>query len=111
MKYKVGDKVRIINKRGIGWNCCGEMDEYFGKVVTITSMQDNGNFHVDSKCWLFSKKDIDENPRIETKIFNAGNKTVVILADGRRGEAKCSPDDEYNPVVGVAIAYGRALAK
>ncbi len=50
-------------------------------------------------------------PETNVKVFNAGNKTVVILADGRRGEAKCSPEDEYNPVVGVSIAYGRALAK
>lgn len=34
-KYNVGDKVRIISKRGVAWNYDGEMDKYCGTVMTI----------------------------------------------------------------------------
>lgn len=34
-KYKVGDKVRIVTKRGDHWNPEGKMDHWMGKVMTI----------------------------------------------------------------------------
>lgn len=41
MKYKVGDKVRIVKKKtGIGWNSYGYMDKWLGKVMTIRDIDD-----------------------------------------------------------------------
>lgn len=36
MKLKVGDKVKLKNERGKGWNFDGEMDKYIGKIVTVS---------------------------------------------------------------------------
>ena len=36
MKYKVGDKVRIVKNRTDEMNLYGKMDEWLGKTVTIS---------------------------------------------------------------------------
>ena len=46
----------------------------------------------------------------ERVIYNS-NATVVILDDGSKGIAKCSPTDTFNKTQGVKIAYLRAKIK
>jgi len=38
-----------------------------------------------------------------------GNKTTVMLSDGRIGEVTCYYKDTFDPAVGVAEAYKKAL--
>lgn len=38
MKLKVGDKVKLKNRRGKIWNYEGKMDKYIGKIVTISNI-------------------------------------------------------------------------
>ena len=53
MKYKVGDKVRIVKKRTDNMNFYGKMDEYSGTIMTIVEvynsyyvmMEDYGHYH------------------------------------------------------------------
>ena len=42
MNYKVGDKVRIKNRRGANWNPEGEMDHWMGEVMTLRKKHYNG---------------------------------------------------------------------
>lgn len=63
-------------------------------------------------------KDSNENKRdgfyIKSKserVIHSGNRTIVILNDGSKGMAKCSPDDEYDKTKGIKIAYIRAKIK
>lgn len=45
-KFKVGQKVRVISERKEHWNDDGEMDVYFGRVVTISKiLPENTGFH------------------------------------------------------------------
>ena len=39
MKLKVGDKVKLKNRRGTNWNWEGKMDKYIGKIVTISDIR------------------------------------------------------------------------
>ena len=41
MKYKVGDKVRIVKKRCMSMNIHGQMDMYLGTIMTIDAIIDN----------------------------------------------------------------------
>jgi len=58
-KYKVGDTVRLVSKRGWSWNALGNMDKYLGKEVVITALsRDNFKFE-GSEHWAFSIADIE----------------------------------------------------
>lgn len=38
MNLKVGDKVKLKNRRGKAWNSDGMMDKYIGKIVTVSDI-------------------------------------------------------------------------
>lgn len=45
MKYKVGDRVRIVKeKTGRNWNSEGRMDKWLGEIMTIESVLDFENY-------------------------------------------------------------------
>ena len=45
------------------------------------------------------------------RVIHNGNATIVILDDGSKGKAKCSPQDDFNKTKGIKIAYLRAKIK
>lgn len=60
MKLKVGDKVKLKNRRGKCWNFAGEMDKYIGKTVTISKICYDNNFKIDDNGgWMFDFDDIE----------------------------------------------------
>ncbi len=42
LKYKVGDKVKIVNHRVVGMNSEGLMDKWCGKIMTIDKISEDG---------------------------------------------------------------------
>lgn len=40
MKLKIGDKVKLKNRRGKHWNSEGMMDKYIGQIVTVSGIQE-----------------------------------------------------------------------
>lgn len=65
MKYKVGDKVLLKNKRGDTWSVFGGMDKYIGEVVTISKLIKNGfeiveDDKTNSVPWKFRFEDIEK---------------------------------------------------
>lgn len=67
MNLKVGDKVKLKNRRGVSWNSDGMMDKYIGKIVTVsvihhffgdcfTIKEDDGRGF---PRWVFSPEDIE----------------------------------------------------
>lgn len=68
MELKVGDKVKLKNRRGIGWNIDGMMDKYIGKIVTVSDIHQGcfGNgFTIKEDDgrgfprWMFTPEDIE----------------------------------------------------
>lgn len=66
MKLKVGDKVKLKNRRGKNWNYEGKMDKYIGKIVTISHIRSTiigVRFEIEedtgSSKWDFSLDDIE----------------------------------------------------
>lgn len=75
MKYKVGDKVKLKNRKGRFWNAEGDMDCYMGKVVTISKI-DGHSFEIEEDNrnrgtlkWSFDFDDIEE--KISQKHFKS----------------------------------------
>ena len=122
MKYKVGDKVRIVSKWGEG--CCqnrsGKMDKWLGKVMTVRDVgitlyrmvediEDN-----ESGGWAWTENCI-AGLACENKIVitSDGEKTLARLYDGKKvvktATAKCSPDDKFSFETGAKIAFERLI--
>lgn len=125
MKYKIGDKVRIVSKKtGVCWNSEGKMDKWLGKVMTIrdtlsdslySMKEDDGEFYGDGWCWHEEMIEglAPELPGSKVVITTDGKTTLARLYDGKkvikRAEAKCSPHDEFNFNVGAALAFSRLM--
>jgi hypothetical protein len=126
MKYKVGDKVRIVSKwpknRAAKQNRDGLMDKWLGKVMTIRDV--GGDYYR-------MEEDEHELPFFNGWVWNeaciAGpvNRKIIVMTDGvtttaklfsgkelvKSAEAKCSPDDTFCFEAGAAIAIGRLLGR
>lgn len=134
-KYKVGDKVRIVDKweKHSFHNDEGLMDEWLGKVMTIKSvvlgcgyfMEEDQGTRKDSvfDCWLWSDDMIaglvSEAPAQKSDekivIFRKGDKVIARHYVGKRiadeAVATCSKDDEFVFDYGASLAAHRLFAK
>lgn len=124
MKYKAGDKVRIVSKwrKGCRQNDIGKMDKWLGKVMTIRSVDYPNlcykmNEDEDERGglgWYWYENSI-EGLACEKKIVitSDGEKTLARLYDGNKviktATAKCSPDDKFDFETGAKIAFERLL--
>ena len=65
MKLKVGDKVKLKNRRGQEWNRNGKMDKYIGKLVTVSDIWYGNGFTIKEDDgrgfprWVFCLEDIE----------------------------------------------------
>ena len=122
MKYKAGDKVRIVSKWGKGCheNADGKMDKWLGKVMTVRDVgitlyrmvediEDN-----ESGGWAWTENCI-AGLACENKIVitTDGAETLARLYDGKKvvktATAKCSPDDKFSFETGAKIAFERLI--
>lgn len=121
MKYKVGDKVRIVSEwdNSCHQNSEGKMDKWLGKVMTIRAhrygcsykMKEDETEHR-GDGWLWNENCI-AGLACEKKIVitSDGEKTLARLYDGKKvvktATAKCSPDDKFDFETGATIAFER----
>lgn len=65
MKLKVGDKVKLKNRRGKSWDFDGMMDKYIGKIVTVSDITLGNGFTIKEDDgrgfprWVFRLEDIE----------------------------------------------------
>lgn len=124
-KFKVGDKVRILDGSKIknysgGWNN-KHMSDHIGEVHKITHIDEEWG---DSPCaaYMLDIEGICRHARWDERglelvneqkivITTDGKTTTATLYDGRQkiksAEAKCAPTDEFNFKYGAALALSR----
>lgn len=120
MELKVGDRVRIKNRRGYGWNSDGKMDKWMGKEVTIRKVYDANIVLIEEDVgergsadgWAWRKEDFEPIDNKETLvIYRKGNETIGILKSNgeeiRRAVAKCRKDDTCIFQTGVELVTER----
>lgn len=130
-KYKVGDRVRIVNHRTWNMNFFGEMDKWFGKTMTIRRVIALGYLMVEDSeencCegWFWDDDMIAglAEPQTERHGDNGlsvvirfhGNKTTARLMRGetivKTATARRNPADKYNRAEGARIAVERLFEK
>ena len=113
-KFKVGDIIKANKESNERYGVTAQKNGWTGKV---TSVKKNGDisvktltpeeyegrvFEVDERYFYL----VGDKQNI-THIVNK-NTVIVKLGDGRKGVAKCSPDDKFNIAFGTALAVARA---
>lgn len=125
MKYKVGDKVRIVKKwnNKTNQNKYGEMDKWLGKVMTIRAVLPHGVYRMvedegeGMHGWVWNENCIEglakEFPKIV--ITTDGTETMARLYKGgkvvKSATAKCHPQDSFDAYIGARIAFDRLLER
>lgn len=125
-KYKVGDKVRIVDHRTGPMNNFGKMDKWLGKVMTIRECflrgywmeEDYGENH--GMGWLWDDDMIsglaepDREPCTVELRFDGLITTATLKRGGREvktAEARCKPTDTYSRAEGARVAVERLFEK
>lgn len=123
-KYKVGDKVRIVNHRTFLMNLYGEMDKWLGKTMTIREVSADGIYFMEEdkhehygKGWAWCDSMISglAEPEFSVSIRFHDRLTVAeLIKDGKvvkAENARCNPKDKYRMAEGARIAVERLFKK
>lgn len=126
MKYKVGDKVRIVDHRTGPMNNFGKMDKWLGKVMTIRECLLSGYWMEEDYGenigfgWRWDDDMISglaepEREPCTVELRFDGMITTATLKRGGRGvktaEARCNPKDTYSRAEGARAAVERLFEK
>lgn len=119
MKYKVGDKVRIRKDLEVGVYYGGclfapKMQNLCGEIAYITGFYKHcGAYHIDSSTEYWTDEMFEEdkekmNDNDSIRILVNGNKVVAIhMETGKKGVARCHPDDKFDFYTGAKLALER----
>lgn len=125
-KYKIGDKVRIVDHRTYNMNPYGEMNKWLGKVMTIRGLssfgywmeEDYGEYLGDGWMWDDSMISGLAEPAREPCTVELRFDGMITTATLKRGgrdvktaEARCNPKDTYSRAEGARVAVERLFEK
>lgn len=125
-KYKVGDKVRIVDHRTGPMNNFGKMDKWLGKVMTIRECllsgywmeEDYGENIGYGWCWdddmISGLAEPGREPCTVELRFDGMITTATLKRGGRdvkTAEARCNPTDTYSRAEGARAAVERLFEK
>jgi hypothetical protein len=90
VEYKVGDKVRIVTKRGDHWNPEGKMDHWMGTVMTIRATYGNGWYYMEEdhkefhgNGWSWKEEDFAEKIPPYPKLTQEDLKRILNTCYGK----------------------------
>ena len=127
-KYKIGDKVRIVDYRTYRMNDFGKMDKWLGKVMTVRGIERglHGYWMVEDcgenkgRGWLWVDSMIaglaepEREPCTVELRFDGMITTATLKRGGRdvkTAEARCNPEDTYSRAEGARVAVERLFEK
>jgi hypothetical protein len=125
-KYKVGDKVRIVDHRTGPMNNFGKMDKWLGKVMTIRECllsgywmeEDYGENIGYGWCWdddmISGLAEPGREPCTVELRFDGMITTATLKRGGRdvkTAEARCNPTDTYSRAEGARVTVERLFEK
>lgn len=130
-KYKIGDRVRIVNRRTVNMNDDGNMDKWLGKTMTIKGQYGYGYKMLEDRdeycgCGWFWDDDMiaglaEAQPEqqgsnnLMVVIRFHGNETTAELLRGKTivktATARRNPTDKYSHAKGAALAVERLFEK
>jgi hypothetical protein len=134
MKYKVGDKVRIVSERPKDFVFFDKLEKYLGKTLTVIKVEwspvlgtlywfkeaiiESGFCAGDSwafrESWISGLADPKQEPCTVELRFDGMITTATLKRGGRdvkTAEARCNPKDTYSRAEGARVAVERLFEK
>lgn len=113
-KFKVGDIIKANKESNKEYDITTKKNGWTGivlailrdgsiRVATLTPVEYKGETYTVEEAYF----DLIKDGQIIMRIVNK-NAVIIKLDDGRKGVAKCSPDDKFSPAFGTALAVARA---
>lgn len=114
MRFKVGDRVKIICATNVSLGANRKIGIVTDKISTHGLRSNNDGFNVDTghgKIWRIGFDSVCEKLPNETIVIYRKGSEVIALdkTDGKKAVAKCSPDDEFDFKVGARLAFDRLM--
>lgn len=112
-KFKVGDRVKFVKKVEPFFSFERNLPKGItGKVIVVDNDDNSIRVVWDNSLTCWCNANNCELILLDTiKHIINGRATIVILPDGRKGVAKCHPDDKFDEYEGLRIATARAYGK
>lgn len=117
-KFKVGDKLRILDGSNIqsyrgGWT--SDMDDFVGDIVTVESISEplrgwNFGYRMKECGFLWDEIGLELAETDQITINRYGNKVVAKMGK-KTGVARCNETDPFDLYTGVKIAVDRLFGK
>lgn len=117
-KFKVGDKVRILDGSKIknyvgGWYT--NMKKYVDTITTISCVYKSRSGKIGYKChdisnYIFDGRGLERCGNETIVIYRKDNEVVALdKQTGKKAIAKCSPEDTFDFNVGAKLAFDRLM--
>jgi hypothetical protein len=117
-KFKVGDKVRILDGSTIknyagGW--CTNMKKYVDTITTISYVCKICSGKIGYAChdtghYIFDKRGLERCGNETIVIYRKDNDVIALdKRTGKKAIAKCSPEDTFDFNVGAKLAFERLM--
>lgn len=117
-KFKVGDKVRILDGSKIKNYACGwvkSMGWFVGKVETISGIEEFSNGVVGYKLhntlgFTFDERGLEPYQNETIVVYRKDNEVIALdKRTGKKAIAKCSPEDTFDFNIGAKLAFDRLM--
>ena len=118
-KFKVGDKVRILDGSKIenyagGWTT--KMGRYVGEVYKVAnvahynSLSNMYEYELEGVNYVWDERDLERCGNETIVIYRKGNDVIALdKRTGKKAIAKCSPEDTFDFNIGAKLAFERLM--
>lgn len=116
-KFKVGDKVKILDGKNIdnytgGWGTY--MRDFIGDTLIVTELTERGGkpaYMLSDKYYIWDERGLElvESSSPITKVIFNPPATIVLWNDGTKTVVKCHVKDRYSKEIGLAMCISKKL--
>ena len=118
-KFKVGDKVRILDGSKIenyagGWT--PKMGRYVGEVYKVAnvahynSLSNMYEYELDGVGYVWDERGLERCGNETIVIYRKGNEVIALdKRTGKKAIAKCSQEDTFDFNIGAKLAFERLM--
>lgn len=116
-KFKVGDKVRILDGSKIknyagGWIL--KMGRHVGEVHEISNVEHlssySTNYRLEGVAYVWDERGLERCGNETIVIYRKDNEVIALdKRTGKKAIAKCSPEDTFDFNIGAKLAFDRLM--